>query len=311
MIKQLTLLLACCMATPIFSMERTISLMKGDILDQQFNTNNSYAAIVNAANNGMQGGGGIDKAITDKGGKGLAAERRDLTCPNGEARLTHGYGINAGYNNQLTPKGYADNIKIIHTAGPACDKGTIAPSEQEIMDLTNCYNSILALADAKVLSKSNEELTKPITSITFCAISVGAFHFPIAKAGEIAIKTTLQYFKNNPQSSLTDIRFIVFHPDWNDSNTTKKNKAILIEQSIYDSYLSPLDEAVNAGTLTRIQPIALIHNTREPISYTLDTAPKPTVQEALATLQGNLTTLESNLQNLSAQLNELKSRIGS
>mgnify|MGYP003337179592 CR=1 FL=1 len=73
----LTLLLCCSMST-LYAIPRTITLVKGDILAQQFDVTNSYAAIVNAANNHMQGGSGIDGAITKQGGVGLETERIEL-----------------------------------------------------------------------------------------------------------------------------------------------------------------------------------------------------------------------------------------
>lgn len=143
-----------------------IKIIKGDI------TKIKVEAIVNAANETLSGGGGVDSAIHREAGPGLAEECARLkTCRTSEAKITLGYELPAKY--------------VIHTVGPVYGEG--AGREAEL--LANCYKNCLKLAKAR-----------GIRSVAFPAISTGAYGYPKKEAAQIAIKTVKDFAENNPDS---------------------------------------------------------------------------------------------------------------
>ena len=118
-------------------------------------------AIVNAANESLLGGGGVDGAIHFAAGPGLLAECVKIGgCPAGEARITGGYNLTARY--------------VIHTVGPVWRGGD--GGEEGL--LAACYRNSLALA------RESE-----VRSIAFPAISTGVYRFPLERAANIATGT--------------------------------------------------------------------------------------------------------------------------
>jgi O-acetyl-ADP-ribose deacetylase (regulator of RNase III) len=126
-------------------------------------------AIVNAANNSLLGGGGVDGAIHGAAGPELLAECRTLGgCPTGEARMTKGYNLPARY--------------VLHTVGPVWQGG--ARKEDEL--LANCYRSCLALVAKHGLR-----------TIAFPSISTGAYGFPVARAARLAVAEIKGFLQGN------------------------------------------------------------------------------------------------------------------
>ncbi|MPM80220.1 O-acetyl-ADP-ribose deacetylase [bioreactor metagenome] len=149
-----------------------IKIFEGNIVEMKVD------AIVNAANNTLLGGGGVDGAIHRAAGSGLLKECRTLNgCPTGEVKITSGYLLPAKY--------------VIHTVGPVWQGGK--KGEDEL--LASCYRKSLELArDYKV------------RTIAFPAISTGAYGFPSERAARIAVSRIKEFLLEN---KLPEIVFLV------------------------------------------------------------------------------------------------------
>ena len=145
-----------------------IRVVEGDI------TQLNVDVIVNAANESLLGGGGVDGAIHGAAGPGLMEECRKLGgCPTGEARMTLGYRLAARH--------------IIHTVGPVYDGGGYGEAEL----LASCYRESLRLASEAGLD-----------SLAFPCISTGVFGYPKGEACDIAVSTVAEWLATHAAPKL-------------------------------------------------------------------------------------------------------------
>ena len=155
----------------------TIDLVQGNITKQPVD------AIVNAANSGLVGGGGVDGAIHRAAGAELQRELNNIgRCQTGEARITKGYNLPAKY--------------VIHAVGPVY-RGVDNPAEL----LRNAHLYSLKLAQEHNLK-----------TIALSAISTGIYGYPLKEASEVALNAVCDYIKRH-QPKFELVRFVLFSND--------------------------------------------------------------------------------------------------
>lgn len=177
-----------------------IIIMQGDLLHQKTN------AVVNAANESLIGAAGVAKAIQDAAGnaefkqyvlKNIPVDAKGERCPIGQARMTPSFKLQAQYG-----------IKnIIHTVGPR----TYTPAQQKLLE--SSYAESLSLAQ-----------NSGLTSITFPAISIGIFGYPLDKAAQAAAQATVAWIKQHP-GALKKVVFTI----WTDPNAQKYGQQLMHE----------------------------------------------------------------------------------
>jgi len=156
-------------------MSGRIEVVQSDITQQQ------VEAIVNAANNSLLGGGGVDGAIHRAAGPELLEECRKLKgCPTGQAKITQGYRLPVKW--------------VIHTVGPVWRGGNYKENEY----LAQCYQSCFNLVEKYRLK-----------TVAFPSISTGAYRFPLECAVKIAVTETVNFLKKN--NFVEKIIFICFN----------------------------------------------------------------------------------------------------
>ncbi len=157
-----------------------LQLIKGDITDVEAD------AIVNAANNTLLGGGGVDGAIHLKGGPKILEECKRIRdtewpdgLPTGKAVITSGGNLKARH--------------VIHTVGPVWLGGFHVEAEL----LKQAYKNSLRLA-----------VSKGIKTIAFPSISTGAYHYPVEEASRVAMNTVKKFLEE--EDKLEKVIFVLF-----------------------------------------------------------------------------------------------------
>ncbi len=157
----------------------TVELIQGDITEEKVD------AIVNAANEKLIGGGGVDGAIRRAGGDAVTKEcdiirAQQGGCPTGKAVITTGGNLPAQY--------------IIHTVGPVWKGGEAGEPEL----LASCYKESIALA-----------VKNALYSVAFPSISTGVYGYPTEKAAKIALQT-IRELAENTERMPTLVQFVLF-----------------------------------------------------------------------------------------------------
>jgi O-acetyl-ADP-ribose deacetylase len=157
-----------------------LSLVQGDI------TRQTVEAVVNAANSGLMGGGGVDGAIHRAGGPKILEECKQIVAkqgrlPAGQAVITTGGNLPAKY--------------VIHTVGPVWYGGTRSEPET----LASAYRESLKLA-----------AEKGIKSVAFPSISTGAYGYPVDEAARVALQS-VKSFLEEKTTSIQEVRFVLFN----------------------------------------------------------------------------------------------------
>lgn len=151
----------------------SLELVKGDITAQE------TGAIVNAANKRLTLGGGVAGAIHKAAGPKLLEECKTIGgCETGQAKITKGYELPSSY--------------VIHTVGPV-----YSGSEEDPELLASSYRNSLLLAEQN-----------GIRSISFPAISAGAFGYPTDEAADVALSTVKDYLEGGSEIDL--VRFVLY-----------------------------------------------------------------------------------------------------
>jgi O-acetyl-ADP-ribose deacetylase (regulator of RNase III) len=156
-------------------------IIQGDI------TRQATDAIVNAANSGLMGGGGVDGAIHRAGGPDILEECKQIVIKQG--RLPTGKAV-------ITTGGNLPAKQVIHTVGPIWRGG----NKGEAALLESAYRESLKLAAEQKLA-----------SLSFPSISTGAYGYPVAEAAGVAIRTVVS-FLTEQTTSVKEVVFVLFDP---------------------------------------------------------------------------------------------------
>jgi O-acetyl-ADP-ribose deacetylase (regulator of RNase III) len=155
-----------------------LSITQGDITGQ------STDAIVNAANSGLMGGGGVDGAIHRAGGTAILDECRQIRAEKG--RLPAGQAV-------ITTGGNLKARHVIHTVGPIWHGGSSGEADL----LASAYRESLKLA-----------VMRGLKSVSFPSISTGAYGYPVEPAARISLQTVIEFL--NKDESLDEVVFVLY-----------------------------------------------------------------------------------------------------
>ncbi|MGD8466567.1 MAG: O-acetyl-ADP-ribose deacetylase [Anaerolineae bacterium] len=154
-----------------------LELVEGDITKQE------VEAIVNAANNSLLGGGGVDGAIHRAGGPAILAECRKLDgCATGDAKITTAGRLPAQY--------------VIHTVGPVYWR---EGAERSAELLASAYRRSMEVA-----------VEHGVRSVAFPSISTGAYGYPLEEAAPIALGTVMKVLASGEGEGIQRVRFVLF-----------------------------------------------------------------------------------------------------
>jgi O-acetyl-ADP-ribose deacetylase (regulator of RNase III) len=153
-------------------------IIQGDI------TRQATDAIVNAANSGLMGGGGVDGAIHNAGGPAILEECRQIVAAHG--RLPTGQAV-------ITTAGNMPSKHVIHTVGPVWHGGDSGEADL----LASAYRNSLQLAAAEKL-----------VSVSFPSISTGVYGYPVDRAARVALKEVVAFLGN--KTSVREVVFVLF-----------------------------------------------------------------------------------------------------
>jgi O-acetyl-ADP-ribose deacetylase (regulator of RNase III) len=169
------------MADSVTVNQARLAIIQGDITQQ------ATDAIVNAANSGLMGGGGVDGAIHRAGGPAILEECKQIVARQG--RLPTGKAV-------ITTGGNLPAKQVIHTVGPIWQGG----DKNEAALLGSAYRESLKLAAEKKLA-----------SIAFPSISTGAYGYPVDEAARVAIKAVVSFLQGQV-TSVKEVVFVLFDP---------------------------------------------------------------------------------------------------
>src|SRR5580692_5344055 len=178
---------------------KKLRLVVGDI------TKIRVDAIVNAANSGLRGGGGVDGAIHRAGGSTIMRELDEIRassgdCPTGSAVVTTAGALPAQY--------------VIHAVGPIYQDG----KHGEPAQLASCYRKSLELAGEH-----------GARTVSFPAISTGAYGYPTEEAAHIALESVAQYFEH-AESGVREVMFVLFDQGFYDLHARAASRRFHVDR---------------------------------------------------------------------------------
>jgi O-acetyl-ADP-ribose deacetylase (regulator of RNase III) len=182
-----------------FPSGKKLRLVVGDI------TKIRVDAIVNAANSGLRGGGGVDGAIHRAGGSAIMRELDDIraaigSCPTGSAVVTTAGALPAQY--------------VIHAVGPVYQDGL----HDEPGQLASCYRKCLELAEER-----------GARTVSFPAISTGAYGYPAEEAAEIALDSVARHFEHTA-SGVREVLFVLFDQGFYDLHARTASRRFHVDR---------------------------------------------------------------------------------